>query len=283
MTSPNPRLNAYRPGLAAEHLRDTIKADRYSTGIAKTVIKGSLPLRRSPDPNAPLDTELLFGDTVTVYDDQSGWAWLQATSDDYVGYTPSEGLGNEQEPPTHYVTALRTYLFPEPDLKSPPLDLLSMASTVRIDVQDGTYSRIANGGWLYGKHLAPIGKFATNHCGIALRFLGTPYLWGGKTSIGLDCSGLTQVALALCGQSVARDTGMQEKTVGTPIAFSGDDSVLRKGDLVFWPGHVGIWIDAAHFVHANATDMMVAVAPLSHVAAYIKEATGDEICAVRRP
>ncbi len=283
MTALDPRINPYRADLAAARLRGQVSAARFVSGTQKAVLKGSTPLRRTPEINAALDTELLFGELVTVYEERAGWAWLQSETDDYVGYTESVALGDPPGPATHSLAVLRSYVFPEPDLKIPPLDLLSMGASVVVVGEDGAYSQMASGGWVYSRHLAKLDDVEADHVEIALRFMGTPYLWGGKTSIGLDCSGLIQVALARCGQAVPRDTDMQEAAIGAAITYTGDNAELQRGDLVFWPGHAGIWIDANRFVHANATDMMVAVAPLSHVAAYIEDATGDRISSVRRP
>jgi len=282
MTKPDPRLHPYRTDLAAEQLRDMVAADRYVPGTSKTVAAGSVSLRRTPQDDAAQDTELLFGETVTVYEDKDGWSWLQAAIDGYVGYAPTEALQDKLGAATHHVAVLRSYLFSKPDLKIPPIALLSMNSAVHVIDQDGGYSAVEGGGWLYTRHLAAIDDFDTDHTKVAQRFLGAPYYWGGKTSVGLDCSGLIQVALARCGQAVPRDSDMQENAIGVALPFDGDLSVLQSGDLVYWPGHAGIWIDSNRFIHANATDMMVSIAPLEHVAAYIKEATDDDIRSVRR-
>ncbi len=279
----DPRTNPFRSDLAAEYLREKVSAERYGSPTQKTVSVGSAPLRCAPDDAAALCTEILFGESVAIYDDKNGWAWLQAERDGYVGYAPSSSLGDPLEAATHTLTALRSYVFPEPDLKRPPIELLSMTAEVRICAQSGAYSELVGGGWTYTGHIASVGDFEEDHAAVASRFVGTPYLWGGKTSVGLDCSGLIQIALARCGLSVPRDTDMQEGAVGEVVDYRGDESVLTRGDIVFWPGHAGIWIDPERFVHANATDMMVAIVPLRAVAAFIEEATGDKIRAVRRP
>lgn len=283
MVELDPRTNPFRADLAADHLRETVSVDRYVPAVRKSVILGCTPLRRTPSHSAPLDTELLLGEPVGVYEDKDGWSWVQAETDHYVGYTQSAALGDAPARPTHTLSALRSYIFPEPDLKKPPLDLISMTAALAICGQSGGYSELAGGGWIYSKHLAPLTQIESDPAAVAQRFLGTPYLWGGKTSIGLDCSGLVQVSLARCGLAVPRDTGMQENAIGDAVHFAGDESVLQRGDLVYWPGHVGIWIDRDRFIHANATDMMVAIAPLRDVAAHIERMTGDPIRSVRRP
>lgn len=283
MADPDPRIHPVRPNLAAEHLRDTVAAPRYVTGSSRTVAAGSVALRRTPDDLAVLDTELLHGESVTVYDEDGGWSWLQNDTDGYVGYARSDALGPPLGPPTHRVAVLRSFLFPEPDLKTPPCNLVSLNAALRVTGQDGAYSRLSDGNWIYSAHLADADRFEDDHAAIALRFLGTPYLWGGRTSVGLDCSALVQLSLARCGISVRRDTDMQAATIGTAVDYSGDESELRRGDLVFWRGHVGIWIDRENFVHANATDMMVAAGPLAEIAARIEAANAGPVTAVRRP
>ena len=283
MADIDPKTNPYRADLAAEYLRGTVDAQRYAPAIPMVVTAGSAPLRRSPQPTSPLDTELQFGERVEVYEDKNGWSWLQSMTDGYVGYAPSASLGESPAAETHSLTALRSYLFPEPDLKTVPRAMLSMTAALTVRDQSGDYCALEGGGWVYARHLAPAGTFERDPVAVAQRFLGTTYLWGGKTSVGLDCSALVQLSLARCGLSAPRDTGMQETVIGKPVEFSGDESVLERGDLVHWPGHVGIWIDADQFIHANATDMMVALAPLRDVSAYITDATGDAVRSVRRP
>lgn len=283
MSKPDPRLNAYRPDLAADSLRGQVEAARFTAGETRQVRRGGLYLRQAPGTDSGVVSELLFGETVRVFEDKAGWAWLQNGTDDYVGYAQADGLSETVHRATHSVAVLRTWLYPRADLKSPPLDLLSMNSQIRVDDTDGPYSRLAGGGWVWSAHLAAADSFETDHAAVALRFLGTPYLWGGRTSLGLDCSGLAQMALARCGKAVPRDSDMQETASGAPVPFDGDFSVLRHGDHVIWPGHCGIWLDEARFVHANATDMMVSMGPLKEIARHIERVQGDPIRTVRRP
>ena len=283
MTDIDPRTNPYRADIAAAYLQGRVTAAKFVPPVAKAVIVGNAPIRREPRDNAPLDTELQFGERVEIYEDKEGWSWLQSMTDGYVGYTPSDMLGDTPAAPTHTLNVLRSYLFKEPDLKTPPRTVLSMTATVTILEKMNGYCALAGGGWVYARHLVSAREFETDPVTVAHRFLGTPYLWGGKSSIGLDCSALVQLSLARCGLSVPRDTGMQENAIGNPVEFRGDEDIFERGDLVYWPGHVGIWIAADRFIHGNATDMMVAIAPLRDVATSIEDATGDTIRSVRRP
>lgn len=282
MTQPDPRTHAFRPDLADAALEGRVEAERYVEGERYQVAAGHLPLRTAPAANARLGSELLFGEVVTVFEIRDGWAWLRNETDDYVGYAPAEALSPTVHPATHAVGVLRTYLFPEPDIKSPPTDLLSMNAAVAVARTEGGLSGLAGGGWVWSAHLCPLGEFDSDPGAVARKFMGAPYLWGGRTSLGLDCSGLVQMALARCGIAAPRDTDMQQAALGQPLDYDGDQSVLRRNDLVFWPGHVGFWLDARTFLHANATDMMVAAAPFDAVIRHVRKATGHAVSAVRR-
>lgn len=279
MTKPDPRRHAYRADLAAEPLRGRIDAARYVTGEPRQVGAASLPVRREPRFDAGLDTEVLHGETVTVYEEREGWAWAQLDHDAYVGYMPSAGLVPVGPPPTHRIAALRTYVFPEPDSKVPPLAMLSLNARVAITEDSGRYLRLESGGYVYASHAVPIGQHAEDFVAVAEAFLGAPYLWGGRTSVGLDCSGLVQLAAAAAGHNVPRDADMQAAEAGEAIDWQKD--ILRRGDLVFWEGHVGIMTSGQEFLHANAYHMAVEREPFLEARARIK-AAGFEVTGVRR-
>jgi len=281
MTALDRRLHPFREDLAAEYLRGKIEADRFVPGQRRQVCSGHVPLRRRPDPAAPLDTELLFGETVQLYDERDGWSWVQSEVDGYVGYAESQMIAEALSVPTHSVVVPATYLYPEPDLKLAPKDLLPMIAQVNVCESTGKYSKLASGGWVFSTHLAPINTQAPDHCDVAQMFHYSPYLWGGKTSAGIDCSGLLQVSLARCCKEIPRDSDMQTGA-GQPVEYDGDDRVLQRGDLVFWRGHAGIWIDPQSFIHANATDMLVMIERLDDVAARIEADSGNPIICVRR-
>jgi cell wall-associated NlpC family hydrolase len=279
MTSLDPRLTPARPDLAAEHLRGTVEAERFVPALGMSVAVGSAPLRKEPREDAPLLTEALYGEPVAVYDLADGWAWVQLETDLYVGWLPEWALGPATEP-THRLAALRSFVFPGPSIKLPPLDVLSMGSRLEVEGQDGMFAVLAGGGHAVARHLAAIDTADTDFVAVAERFLGTPYLWGGKTSIGLDCSGLVQVALDAAGMDAPRDSDMQEAALGDAVPFTGATD-LQRGDLVFWKGHVAIARGDGSLIHANGFHMEVAVedgaAAVERIAA-----GGDGVRTVRR-
>ncbi len=276
------RVTPIRDDLAAEWLRGRVEAPRFSAGVARRVIVPSTRLHRSPSPDAPVDTEALMGEAVRVFDENEGWAWVQLEADGYVGYLSSEALGSAEIAPTHRVTALRTFLYPGPSLKLPPMGHFSLGAAVAVSATEGDYSRLATGGFVFTGHLAPLTAVEPDFVAVAERLLGTPYLWGGKTSLGLDCSGLVQLALAAAGISAPRDSDLQEQALGAPVAVNRDLQGLRRGDLVFWRGHVGIMLDGERLIHANGHHMAVVVEPLRVAEERIRTKSFGPITSVRR-
>jgi cell wall-associated NlpC family hydrolase len=272
------RLTPVRPDLAAAHLRGFIAAPRYVEGRAMQVVEASAPLRRSPQADAPLETEALYGETVRVYDESEGWAWAQLDRDQYVGYLPLAALGAPTLP-THWVAALRTHAYSGPSIKLPPRMALSLGAQLTIVGQEGEFAVTHDGLHLWARHLADVGSREPDFVAVAERFLETPYLWGGRTSEGIDCSGLAQTALTAAGIAAPRDSDMLESELGKPVANHGP---LERGDLVFWKGHVGIMRDAAALLHANGWHMKVVSEPLADARARIAQSGGGEITSVRR-
>lgn len=274
----DPRVTPARPDVAAARLRDKVEALRFVEGETRRVAVGHAGLRRAPSPDAGLETEALFGEEVVVYDELEGWAWVQARTDGYVGYMPSAALSAETGPgATHRVGALRTLLFPAPSIKVPPVDALSMGAKLSVVDFEDRFAVLDTGAYAIASHLKALDSFEHDPVAVAERFLGAPYLWGGRTSLGLDCSALVQTALAACGVAAPRDSDMQEREIGrrTPLERA------RRGDLVFWKGHVALVRDAETLIHANAYAMAVAIEGREAAVARISRA-GDEVTCVKR-
>ena len=281
MTVFDKRLTPARADLAAAHLAGEVEAARFVEGHRMTVIVSEAALRRAPGAAAMLDTQALFGESVDVYEVSGDFAWGQLRSDGYVGYLPRAALGERTGEATHRVTALRSFAYPGPSIKLPPVHLLSMGSLITAKGQEGPFLVTADGLYLWASHLAPVASFAADYVAIAERFVGTPYLWGGRTSLGLDCSGLVQLAMNAAGFACPRDSDMQE-SLGEAVAISDDLSRLERGDRVHWKGHVGIMTDGGHLLHANGFHMQVVIEPLAEARSRIVSDGAGPITAIRR-
>ncbi len=253
------RLHAYRPDLAEASLEGKVEALRFVSGTPARIAVPVAPLRSQPELSVGIDTELLLGEDVTVFDRAGGWCWVKARSDGYVGYLPEEMLSDAQGEPTHIITVQRTFLYPEPELRKPYKSVLSMGSRVRVageaEARGNHYAVLEDGTAIFARHVQPVatGK-DDDYVEIASRFMNAPYLWGGRSGLGIDCSGLVQLAMQMAGRSAPRDTDMQAAGLGEAI----DRSELRRGDLVFWKGHVAIMEDPETIIHANGYTMTVA-------------------------
>jgi cell wall-associated NlpC family hydrolase len=276
----DPRLTPAREDLAADFLRGAIERPNYAKGVTKCVTAGSAPLHAGPDAASGRATELLMGEGFNVYEEKDGWAWGQAMMDDYVGYVPAGALGVTEEPVTHKIGVLRTFTYTEPDLKSQMLGALSLGSLVSAGNIHDKFTQIEGGAWVFTDHLKTVADLEGDYLTTAIRFIGVPYLWGGRTSLGIDCSGLVQIALQAAGVSAPRDTDMQSLSLGRDI--EPDPAIMERGDLVFFPGHVGIMVDQGTLIHANAWDMMVSPHPLRFVVAEIAKEHDSPITCVKR-
>ncbi|WP_346295275.1 NlpC/P60 family protein [Rhodopseudomonas sp. P1] len=275
------RLTPARPDLAAKHLEGQVTAARFVEGEVFEVSYGVAPVRREPFSGAMLETEALKGERVTVYDrTEEGWAWGQLMTDGYVGWLPDLALYRPAAEPTHKVTALRTFAFHGPSIKLPPAETLPLGARLAIVREDASFAVTQEGWHVPRRHVAPVADVEADFVAVAERFVGTPYLWGGRSSLGIDCSGLVQTALAACGIAAPRDSDMQADALGTAVSLD-EQSALKRGDLLFWKGHVAIARDAASIVHANAYHMATAIEPTHEAIARIA-AAGSALTAIKR-
>ena len=277
----DPRLTPARPEVAAKYLEGKVKAARFVEGEVFEVIDAIAPLRRLPASDAEQMTQALRGERVTIYDrDGEGWAWGQLGGDGYVGWLPESALARPAAPPTRKVTALTTLVFPGPSIKLPPLTSLPLGARVNIAREAATFAVTAEGHHLPRQHLGLLDAYTPDFVAVAERFVGAPYLWGGKSAFGIDCSGLVQVALTSAGIGCPRDSDMQCDGLGRELS-TAEARHLRRGDLIFWNGHVAIVRDADTVVHANAHHMATVIENTKEAIARIK-AAGSEVVAIKR-
>ncbi len=277
----DPRLTPARGDIAAKFLEGRVAAARFVEGETFEIGEAIAPLREAPAADAMLSTQALKGERVTIYDrNAEGWAWGQLESDAYVGWLPDTALARPVAAPTHRVSAIRTFAFPGPSIKLPPSETLVMGALVSVVRDDGIFA-VTHDGWFLPKtHLASLDLYAPDFVAVAERFVGTPYLWGGKSSLGIDCSGLVQLALNAAGIGCPRDSDMQQAELGRSLGAKEAER-LQRGDLIFWKGHVAIACDAGSIVHANAFHMATVIEGTSDAISRIR-ASGSEVTAIRR-
>jgi cell wall-associated NlpC family hydrolase len=271
------RMNAYRDDLADEKLRGQVTSAQFVKGVLTQAIQPVADVHRSPASDSSRVTQMLLGETAFMFEDKNGWAWVQLKEDRYTGYVKREALTPEVTAPTHTVANITTIAFPRADLKSLPVAFLPMNAQVSVVGSDGNYAALSSGQFVFAEHLKSHETHARDFVSVAEMYVGVPYLWGGKTSLGLDCSGLVQTALRACGITCPRDADMQED------AFSQDVHLedIQRGDLVFWDGHVGIMSDSTTLLHANGHHMKTVLEPLQSAVARIS-GKGFPVTSVKR-
>lgn len=274
------RLHAARDDLADQRLEGLVKAKQFVAARRVQVSAALTSVRKWPVPDATQLTQALMGDDAAVFENRDGWSWIQLDRDGYVGYVESTSLTPSPTAATHRVAVPLTFLYPEANLKSQPHTPVALNAHLTVVGESGRFLRLADGRHVFSGHVKPVNTYEHDFVAVAEWFRGVPYLWGGKSVAGLDCSGLVQVALEACGRPAPRDSDMQEQTLGTrlPTADFGD---LQRGDLVFWNGHVGIMLDSDTLLHANGHHMMVAAEPLRAAAGRIAQVYGA-ITSIRR-
>jgi cell wall-associated NlpC family hydrolase len=273
----DPRLTPLRDGIASRSLEGVLPAEVYLDPRPMACAAPAAGIHRAPDAASEQMDQLLFGEVFEVLEEEGAFVFGQARRDGYCGFVEAAKLAPRGPAPTHRVAAIRTYAFAEPAIKSKASGPYSINSLVHVETVDGKLAKVAGAGWMTAAHLAPIGVFESDWAAVAERFAGAPYLWGGRESLGLDCSGLAQAALFACGLACPRDADLQEQ-LGRAI----DRAEFGRGDLVFWKGHVAIGLDAERIVHANGHHMAVAIEPLDEALARIRANSFGEATSFRR-
>lgn len=273
----DPRVTPLRPDIASRALEGVLAAPAYVDPRPMAVILPATGVHAKPDLASEQQDQLLFGEVFEVLGEGDGFAWGQARRDGYVGFVELRALIAPGETATHRVSAIRTYAFAEPNIKSRALGPYSLNALVTEEAREGRFVKAANTGWFVTEHLAPVGLFETDPMAVAEKFLGAAYLWGGRESFGLDCSGLIQQALLACGRACPRDTDQQQQ-----MGHGIEPQDLARGDLVFWRGHVAMMLDGTRILHANAHHMATAIEPFAEAVARIAAGPTGEPVAYRR-
>ncbi len=269
------RVRAIRPDLADVALADLYFAPHYVAPVQRMCIAPSVMLRGTPDPGAGAISELLQGEAFYILDARGGWAWGYCGHDHYVGYVPVDTLGDPIE--ISHVTIAAAPLFSAASIKSSIVQLLPTGAKLS-GTAEGDFLATTNG-FVHLRHVQPIATSAADWVAVAEQQIGQPYVWGGRGGLGYDCSGLVQTALAACGHAAPRDTDQQLEALGQPI---DDAAPLQRGDILFFPGHVGMMVDAEHLIHANAYWMATRIEPLADVVARLKDVHDQPITGRRR-
>jgi len=256
----DPRVSAYRADIADVALAGTLFAPHYAAPMPR-MAGATQMMRNRPDHTAEAVSQLLPGEEFAVLDIAAGWAWGFSFHDHYVGYVRADALVAPVAP-THKVSGRGGLVFAGPSIKAPLLATLPFGARVGGEMGDSFLATA--GGYIHRRHLAAIEDIAADPVAVAEQFVGMPYLWGGRGADGIDCSGLVQVALGACGVAAPRDTDMQRETLGTLLP---EEARLRRGDIVNFPGHVGLMVDEDHIIHANAHWMSVVIEPLADLVA----------------
>lgn len=246
-------------------------------------------LRRKPDANSGHLTQCLYGEPVSILEEKGDHAFIRAGLDHYLGWIEKKALTDALPVPGHLVIRVFAQVYPEPDLKQPPLMTLPSGARVTLagEEENKGFVRLRPKGWIWKQAVRPLaGKEAGSLAAAARAWLGAPYVWGGRTGAGIDCSGLVQQAGLMTGHVILRDTDMQQDTAGVKIsgaARTAEGLDLRENDLVFFPGHVGIMSGPGQIIHANAHYMMVVEEPLGGLTGRLAGVHEAPIRAVRRP
>ena len=272
------RIIPIRNDLASIEYKGLIKSKKFSNGTNYFLRSSSSPLYSKKNSNE-LASQLLYGEIFRVFDVSGKFAWGQSLRDNYVGYTPIESLSSKKIKATHKIQSLRALIYKKPQIKQSPIMYLSLNSLVNVKSKEGKFSFLENLGWIFSGCISPINNFNFNVTELAIQYLNTPYLWGGRDSIGIDCSGLIQNIYQMVGINMPRDTDLQELFFADEI-FS--ETKIKAGDLIFWKGHVAMALDNKNIIHANAYHMKTSIETLKHAKVRIAKQYG-RIIKISRP
>jgi cell wall-associated NlpC family hydrolase len=275
--SRDPRVTLVHDGLADTRLEGVVTAQRFQTTRARQVVATAAAIRAAPERRAEQLDQLLFGEGFNALEVSGGFVFGQALRDGYVGWVDAADLSDQVSSPTHWVSAIRAFAFAEPSIKATARGPLGLNALLTVVDEAETLVRADRIGWIARAQVSPIGTVFADPAAVALAHLGAPYLWGGRDSSGLDCSGLIQQALLACGEACPRDAD-QQQALGAPAP----PEALVRGDLVFWTDHVGMMVDTRRVIHANGHHMAVALEPLARTRARIAARGGGEPVAYRR-
>lgn len=264
--------------VAHDSLKDKVEGVSFVSGLEKQIIEPVVGLHK--EPNGPMDRQLVYGDRFLELDQDhnTGFSFGQMLSDQYVGYVKTHALGNIG-PTTHKVRALNAHIYPKANIKTVPVMTIPLGAKLNVMDNENGFVQLSSGGFVPVQAVTLIADYEHDPIDVAKKFLNVAYLWGGDSYCGIDCSGLIQAAFSGCGIFSPRDSDMQEKELGSLLP---DDAVLQTNDLVFWPGHVGMMIDAQNIIHANAHHMRVTIEPLTKVSNRILKAEGKKISSIKR-
>lgn len=279
----DPRLHAFRPDLADSRLKGDVTAERFTAGVPARVVVPVAALHKTADQSSERQSECLFGEELTIFEETKDFGWAQSRKDGYVGYIAREAFSTTCAKASHRIIKPRSFQYAGPDLRSPMIAPLSIGSNLNVmdevETRGTLYALLDNGFFVVSSHIADIEQTIKDYVAIAESLIYTPYLWGGASGLGIDCSGLVQLSMMMAGKTVLRDTDMQSTTIGREI--SRNDG-LKRGDLVFWKGHVAIMADQQNIIHANGASMDVKVEPLDTAIERIARLYAQPTC-YRRP